>query len=91
LLGPPLSHRGGHAVFALHPDGDILLTGGGDHAARLWRLPGPAQGAPQRLECWLQVLTGTKLDEHGAVQLLDAAAWQEQRRRLETLGGPPAR
>jgi hypothetical protein len=32
---------------------------------------------------------GRDLDDTNAVQVLNAAAWQERRHRLEELGGPP--
>jgi hypothetical protein len=37
----------------------------------------------------VEVLTGTKLDQHGAPQALGPKTWQERRRRLAKLGGPP--
>jgi hypothetical protein len=39
---------------------------------------------------WTQVITGLEVDELTAVRVLDAAAWQQRRDRLQKLGGPPA-
>ena len=38
---------------------------------------------------WAQVITGLEVDELTAVRVLDAAAWQQRRQRLQELGGPP--
>ena len=38
---------------------------------------------------WPQVITGLEVDDLTAVHVLDAAAWQQRRRRLQELGGPP--
>jgi len=38
---------------------------------------------------WTQVITGLTIDEHDAIQLLDAKGWNDRRNRLEELGGPP--
>jgi hypothetical protein len=47
------------------------------------------RGNPERLLLWVQVITGTELDESGQVRVLDAATWQERRQQLDKLGGPP--
>jgi hypothetical protein len=43
----------------------------------------------QRIKLCVEVLTGTQLDDHGAVRVLDADTWHDRRRRLHALGGPP--
>jgi hypothetical protein len=52
-------------------------------------VPNAVAGEVERITLWTQVLTGMELDDHGAVQVLDGPTWQERRRRLEQLGGPP--
>ena len=42
-----------------------------------------------RLAAWVEAATGLELDERGSIRVLDRTAWQERRRRLEQLGGPP--
>jgi hypothetical protein len=37
----------------------------------------------------VEVMTGLELDDHGVVHVLDAATWQQRRRRLEQQGRPP--
>ena len=49
----------------------------------------PMRGDPKRIMLWVQVITGLEVDELTAVHVLDAAAWQQRRQRLQELGGPP--
>jgi len=79
---------------AFSPDGRTIVTGGGDRSKRtgsasLWPGLVPLRGTPERLVLWVQVLTGQELDDDGVARWLDAPAWQERRRRLDDLGGPP--
>ena len=57
-------------------------------ACSLPERPG-GQGDPERILLWTQVITGAELDEYGQVRILDANTWQQRRRRLQELGGPP--
>jgi hypothetical protein len=53
-------------------------------------VPSPITGDLERIKLWLQVCTGLKLaNSHTTVLELDAATWEEHRRRLEEQGGPP--
>src|SRR5262249_40299751 len=61
----------------------------GDGTARLWPVPRPIKGDPQRITLWAEVLSGVELDDHGSGRVLDAATWRERKQELETLGGPP--
>jgi WD40 repeat protein len=74
---------------ALSADGKTALTGSDDKTARLWHVPQPMRGDPERIMLWTQVITGLEVDELGAVHVLDAATWQERHDRLQKLGGPP--
>jgi WD40 repeat protein len=74
---------------AFSPDGKTGLTGSGDKAARLWRVPRPIEGDPERIILWAQVITGLELDEYGGTPGLDATTWEQRRQRLQELGGPP--
>jgi WD40 repeat protein len=89
-IGPPLRHDGEVGSVAISPDGQTVLTREGK-TARLWAVPAPVQGDTERLDLWSQVLTGLELDRDGEVRVLDAPTWQERRRHLRQLGGPPMR
>jgi WD40 repeat protein len=82
-------HQGIVLAVAFSPDGRMALTGSWDGAARLWAVPRPITGEPQRIELWAQVITGIELDELGVIRSLDAPTWQERRRLLQELGRPP--
>jgi WD40 repeat protein/serine/threonine protein kinase len=92
-VGPPLEHRGRVVAVAISPDGRTLLSGSFDQTARLWPTPPLLKDDGQRIALWVETLTGMRLDTSvnpaGTVQLLEDAAWHEERRRLERLGGPP--
>jgi hypothetical protein len=73
------------------PDGRAVLATawGGDSYAQLWDVPVPLEGTPERIKLWTRVLTGMGLDDQGAMHFLDPPAWEQDRRRLAELGGPP--
>ncbi len=75
--------------MAFGPDGRTLLTGSADGTARLRDVPDPVEGDVERIECWIQFLTGLEFDDYDAIRPMDTAAWRENRRRLDDLGGPP--
>jgi WD40 repeat protein/tRNA A-37 threonylcarbamoyl transferase component Bud32 len=88
-IGPPLRHRGPVKLVTFRPDGSTVQTAGCDRTARSWELPVPVAGEVERIVLWVQVLTGLELDTDNVVEVLDPPTWQERRRRLEKLGGPP--
>jgi WD40 repeat protein/tRNA A-37 threonylcarbamoyl transferase component Bud32 len=88
-LGPPFKHQGLVWAVAFSPNGKAVLTGSEDQTAQLWPFPQAVAGGVERIQLWAQVLTGMELDPDGALQILDGPTWQERRRRLERLGGPP--
>jgi hypothetical protein len=74
---------------AFHPGGRKVVTASKDGTARIWEVPGPVPGVKKRIVLWVHVITGKELDAGGAAHLLDGKAWQQRRRRLAELGGPP--
>ena len=87
-IGPPLplsySPLGG---LAFSPDGNSILIGAG-RVALLVNLA-PVQRDPEAVVLWTQVITGMEQNDVGVVQMLDAATWQQRRRRLREMGGSP--
>ena len=78
-----LTTAGSHILDGFKPPYESSVT------ARLWQVPQPMRGDPERIKLWAQVITGLEVDELTAVHVLDAATWQQRRQRLEKLGGPP--
>src|SRR5207244_924280 len=89
LGSPRISAKKGNAWACFSPDGKRLLLGLAEEM-RLLDAPRILEGDAERLRLWIEVGTGLELDAGGAVQKFDAKTWQERRRRLEELGGPPA-
>jgi WD40 repeat protein/tetratricopeptide (TPR) repeat protein len=92
-IGPPLKHHAATTSWLVQasfsPDGRFLLSYGDATASRLWDAPAPLPNDPARLAAWVEAATGLELDERGSVRTLDRDAWNERRRRLGQLGGPP--
>jgi serine/threonine protein kinase/WD40 repeat protein/tetratricopeptide (TPR) repeat protein len=99
-LGPPLSHASLIRTFvrgktvrrvAFAPDGRTALTAmSGGHVRRWEAPPEPVQGSVERVALWVATLTDRDLDSAGVVGWQRPEKWQENRRRLAALGGPPA-
>jgi WD40 repeat protein len=88
-VGPPLLHRGAILALTFPGDGVSLVSASTEeNRVRRWPVPTPFLGDRSRIVLWMQVATGLELDPAGGVLVLDAAAWQERRRRLDDLGGP---
>jgi WD40 repeat protein len=89
-IGVPLQHQDWVIAGAFSKDGRIVLTGSRDQTARLWDLaPVPLEGKGEQIVLWCQTITGMEVHPDGRLAVLDAATWQERRRRLEEVGGPP--
>jgi WD40 repeat protein/Flp pilus assembly protein TadD len=85
-LGPPWRQPERVRSIAFAADGWAAV--GSWALVRLRQVPPPLPDEPERVTAWAQVLTGLDLDDRGMVGVLDAAAWQARRRRLDELGGP---
>jgi eukaryotic-like serine/threonine-protein kinase len=89
-LGPPILHPHQVVGVAFSPDGDRFLTGAYDYRARLFQKVPELADDLERVAAWVEVLTGLTLEAgHGAIRVLDNAAWLARREQLERLGGPP--
>jgi WD40 repeat protein/serine/threonine protein kinase len=91
-IGPAMRHDGADLDVGIGPDSRSLVTGQIGKAPVIcrWPVSVPVTGTVEHVKLWVQVLTGTELDEHGSVQKLSASTWDERRRRLNELGGSPA-
>jgi hypothetical protein len=88
-IGPPFSHDDSMMAVAFSPNGSSILTAGLDHMARLWAVPAPLTEEPERVQLWVELLTGQQLDDAGDIHILEPDEWQQRRRRLDDLGGAP--
>jgi WD40 repeat protein/tetratricopeptide (TPR) repeat protein len=90
-IGQAMEHRDDVMGVTFSPDGRFLLTHEHEfwNGSRLWDAPAPLPDDAPRLAAWVEAVTGLELDEQGSVRVLDHDAWQERRRRLAQLGGPP--
>ena len=86
---PPQWHQSFGYSAAMSADGKTVLTRNTQNSARLWKVPQPMRGDPERIKLWTEVITGLEADERIGVRPLAAAAWQQRRQRLQELGGPP--
>ncbi|MHC4323826.1 MAG: protein kinase domain-containing protein [Planctomycetota bacterium] len=89
-IGPPLEHLSWWPHASFSPDGSEILLADRYVTAAVWQAPpNPLEGDYERIICWVQVVTGMELDPTGGINVLDALEWQQRRRRLQELGGPP--
>jgi WD40 repeat protein/tRNA A-37 threonylcarbamoyl transferase component Bud32 len=88
-LGTPLPHEGPVLAAALSPNDDQTVLTGDSRKALLWKPPAPVAGEVERILLWTQVMTGMELDAERGPRVLDAPTWQQRRRHLDELGGPP--
>jgi WD40 repeat protein len=89
-VGPPLWHSQGVFRLVFAPDGRTVFSGDNDGTARLWAVPSALPDEPERIRVWLEATTGLELDRSsGAIRAPDVRSWQNRRRRITELGGPP--
>jgi WD40 repeat protein/serine/threonine protein kinase/tetratricopeptide (TPR) repeat protein len=89
-LGLALLHKGPVKSVAFTPDGTRLVTGGNDRTARVWEVPAPLTEDTNRLMRWVEVSSGFEVQKDGSMHLLDPRTWQQRRKDLDAMGGPPA-
>jgi WD40 repeat protein len=87
-VSPPLLHYNMVTAVAFSPDGKTAWSSG-DHTVRRWRIPEPVPGEVRRLALWVQVLTCSEMGDDDVVHELDVDTWNQRRRLLDELGGPP--
>jgi hypothetical protein len=57
---------------------------------RLWPMPAELPDDPERVDAWVETITGMELDQDGALYRFNNAEWRDRRERLRRHGGPPA-
>ncbi|QDU63632.1 Serine/threonine-protein kinase PknB [Planctomycetes bacterium Pan216] len=77
-------HAGPVYDLIFGPEG-CLLSGGRDHAARIWLPPMPAVGSPEAIMLWAEVRTGMTLGDSDRVHVLGLDEWERRRAELERL------
>lgn len=88
-LTPPLVHRLGVSEATFSPDGKFALTGSWDGTARLWAVPKPLDDQQERIEAWVETMTGLRISPNAGGELLKPDEWRERKGQLDRLGGPP--
>jgi WD40 repeat protein len=88
-LTPPLLHGEGVSDVVYSPDGRRVLTGSWDGTARLWPTVAPVPDEVEWVTAWVETMTGLQIGPTGSADLLTADEWNERKRRLDELGGPP--
>jgi WD40 repeat protein len=89
-LGPPLRHSNRVVRVAFSTDGRHVASASNGGQVQRADVPEPLGGRPERVRCWLEVLTGLRIDAQHKVRKLGAAELEKCREQLRTLGGPPA-
>ncbi len=89
-VGPALHHESGVRMAAFLSDTQVV-TGTTKGVVRFWDAERwPIRGNVERVRIWVEVITGSELNEDGSFRALDGRVWQERRARLRALGGAPA-
>jgi WD40 repeat protein len=85
-LGPPIAHSGGAIAATFTHDGRrLILAGENLCAAPVPVTLTPMAGTPAQIALQMRLAVGAELDANDGLRFLDAAAWHECRRQLESL------
>jgi WD40 repeat protein len=90
-IGPMLRHEAALRTAVFTNDDSQIITGTSAGKTRIWNVwRSPMEGEVGRIKLWLQMSTGMELDDDGEVRPLSPDSWQERRKSLADLGGPPS-
>ena len=89
-IGPRVEFKDSVQSVAVSTAAPYCIAGSFDGTARVWQIPAEIKGDVSRIVLWCEVMTGMELDTNDSVRVLDAKTWNDRRRALEQLGGPPA-
>jgi WD40 repeat protein len=98
LIGPPLWNPGAVNSVAFRPDGKTFVAASGysyaekdklkeSGTALLWKVPVPMEGEVDRIQLFIQVLTGMAMDANDRVDDLDEGTWQKRIQQLRLQKG----
>jgi hypothetical protein len=87
-LGAAMQPGGPVSDALFRPDGRAVAVLGSD-TARLWFQPDPVDASLPRLKLWIDVLTTATMDEQGVTRFLTPDEWNQKRKELDDMGGPP--
>jgi WD40 repeat protein/tRNA A-37 threonylcarbamoyl transferase component Bud32/tetratricopeptide (TPR) repeat protein len=83
-IGPPMPHSGMVLRVSFRPDGKALSTVSmDDYRERLWGVPTPLAGEPDRVVLWAEALATMKLGASNDITVLDARESEQRRMELE--------
>jgi eukaryotic-like serine/threonine-protein kinase len=88
-IGPRALFNDPVQSVAIATEAPTCIAGSFDGTARVWDAPTELKGDVSRIALWCEVITGMELDSNDSVRVLDATTWNDRRRALEQLGGPP--
>jgi eukaryotic-like serine/threonine-protein kinase len=92
-LSPALDHGGSIDSVAYSPDGKTIVAAtlrpSAKTKVRMWHLPTLLDHDLTRIELWVEMITGLRVDDLGIIHSLDLEGWKTRRARLHQLGGPP--
>jgi WD40 repeat protein len=84
VIGPTLSSPGRAVCVAFGADGRRFLTSNSSQSAWLRETPIPLEYDLANIALWVQVLTGTELDDDENIHVLDSDTWLKRRHQLRS-------
>ncbi len=81
-VGPPALQHAPVIAAAFTIDGRALVTVSTHGEARRWPLPQKVRGEPDRLDRWLQAVTGLSMDQNNAIVAMEPERWRSGREQL---------
>jgi WD40 repeat protein len=86
-LGPPARLPGPVRAVAFTPDGRAVLAASEAGSAWVREVPAPVAGDLERVNLWVQMVSGKELDDAGVLCPLARGERERRSKRLQELGG----
>jgi eukaryotic-like serine/threonine-protein kinase len=84
-IGARFEHPEVVDMVLFHPKERSLVTWCRDGKARLWEIPTLAEGTPEQIRCWCEVLAGMTIDKSDFYHPLDVTQRRTHRNRLDEM------